>query len=414
MKGLLEGQFRSVSIEGEITNLSHSSSGHHYFTISDRNASISACLFKMDAMRNPLIRTLKDGDKVQCVGSIGVYAKRGTFQVIVKRIAKAGKGDLKEQFELLKRKLSNEGLFDMESKKPIPRLPKRVAIITAQKSAALADFLNIIKRRSHWVDVVVVPALVQGEGGAASIRKALFNTIKYSMNAPEDKKFDVVVLSRGGGSLEDLWCFNDEALAWDIHNCPIPVISAVGHQVDFSISDFVADLRCETPSAAAEILSEEQSRLINRLEQSRKHLKSCSKEILASRSQIVLRARPQNLLNNVKELLESNRRRLERNSLSKREVELIGLHDYWFRTDELIKRFKVGIEKYTLEKSNSINRSFELLNALNPNNVLDRGYSYLSDDSGKVISSHKDFKDIEAESKLKIKFNDGVGEVRKL
>ena len=413
MKGLLEGQFRSVSIEGEITNLSNASSGHYYFTISDRNASISACLFKMDAMRNPLIRTLKDGDKVQCVGSIGVYAKRGTFQVIVKRLAKAGKGDLKEQFELLKRKLANEGLFDMEAKKPIPPLAKRVAIITGQKSAALADFLNIIQRRSHWADVLVIPALVQGTSGAASIRKALFNTIKYSMNAPENKKIDVIVLSRGGGSLEDLWCFNDEALAWDIFNCPIPVISAVGHQIDYSISDFVSDLRCETPSAAAEVLSEEQSKLLNRLSQSKKHLNSCARDILSTRKEIVLRARPQLLLNNVKELLEKNRLRLERNSLLKREVELLGLHDHWFRLDDLLKRAQSSLEKKKVDRSNKLEKNFELLNALNPNNVLERGYSYVSDESGKVLSSVVEFDGLDSEAKLNIQFNDGKGMVKK-
>ena len=145
VKNLLEGQFRTVSIEGEVTNFSLSSSGHYYFTLSDRNSAISACLFKMDAMRNPEVRNLKDGDIVQCLGSLGVYAKRGSFQIIVKRITKAsGVGDLKEQFELLKKKLSLEGLFDLEAKQKIPELPKRVAVITALRGAALSDFLNIM------------------------------------------------------------------------------------------------------------------------------------------------------------------------------------------------------------------------------------------------------------------------------
>lgn len=414
LKGLIEGQFRSVSIEGEITNLSLSSSGHYYFTVSDRNASLSACLFKMDAMRNPEIRALKDGDKVQCLGSIGVYAKRGTFQIIVKRLTKAGKGDLKEQFEILKKKLAHEGLFDLEVKKDIPKLAKRVAIITALRGAALADFLNIMKRRSHWVDIVVVPTLVQGDTASKLIRQSLFNTIKYSMNAPEEKKIDVIVLSRGGGSLEDLWCFNDEALAWDIFNCPIPTISAVGHQVDYSICDFVSDLRCETPSAAAQILSEEQSRLLERLENSKRHLSLNAKNIISKRQEIVLRARPERLLSNVKDQYNQYVARLERSSIIKRDIELIGLHDHWFRIDELINRSKNLIEKMKEEEKSRLDKNFELLGALNPNNVLDRGYSFLTSTNGKVLSDVKAFSKLSPGTKLSINFVDGKGEVEKI
>ncbi|WP_127714820.1 exodeoxyribonuclease VII large subunit [Halobacteriovorax sp. HLS] len=413
LKGLLEGQFRSVSIEGEITNLSLSSSGHYYFTISDKNASLSACLFKMDAMRNPEIRTLKDGDKVQCVGGIGVYAKRGTFQIIVKRITKQGKGDLKEQFEMLKKKLAADGLFDLEVKKEIPKLPKRVAIITALRGAALADFLNIMKRRSHWVDVLVVPTLVQGDTAAQAIRKSLFNTIKYSMQAPEDKKLDVIVLSRGGGSLEDLWCFNDEALAWDIFNCPIPTISAVGHQVDYSICDFVSDLRCETPSAAAQILSEEQSRLISRLENSRRHLVMSSKEIINSRKDTVSLARPDRLLSTVQRNHTRLARRLEKLSLHKREVELLHIHDYWFRLDDLSKRALSSIEKKKENFVNIVEKKHDLLLALNPKNILNRGYSYLSSTDGSVVSSIDEFDDLPNRSVVDIHFHDGKRKVIK-
>jgi exodeoxyribonuclease VII large subunit len=414
LKGLIEGQFRSVSIEGEITNLSLSSSGHYYFTVSDRNASLSACLFKMDAMRNPEIRGLKDGDKVQCVGSIGVYAKRGTFQIIVKRITKAGKGDLKEQFEILKKKLASEGLFDLEAKKTIPKLPKRVAIITALRGAALADFLNIMKRRSHWVDVMVVPTLVQGDTASKAIRQSLFNTIKYSLNAPSDKKIDVIVLSRGGGSLEDLWCFNDEALAWDIFNCPIPTISAVGHQVDYSICDFVSDLRCETPSAAAQILSEEQSKLLERLSNTRRHLNLNGKDIINKRKDIVSRARPERLLSNVKDLYANYASRLERSSIIKRDVELIGLHDYWFRIDELIKRSKYLIEKKNEAEKSRLEKNYELLGALNPHNVLDRGYSFLTSTEGSVLSDVRSFNELSSGTKLNINFSDGKGVVEKV
>ena len=259
IKSLLESEFTNVSIEGEVTNLSLSSSGHWYFTLSDKNASISAALFKMDALRNPMIKKIKDGEKVLLIGDINVYPKRGTFQVIVKKITPLGEGDLKEQFEKLKKRLASEGLFDLERKKAIPALPKRVAIITALRGAALQDFINIYKRRSIWMDLVVIPTLVQGDDAPRSLRASLHSIIKYSLEAPPEKKIDIIVLARGGGSVEDLWAFNDEGLAWDLFNCPIPTVSAIGHEVDFSIADYVCDLRAETPSAAAEVITHQQT-----------------------------------------------------------------------------------------------------------------------------------------------------------
>ncbi len=167
IKRNLEASFRNVMVIGEITNLSYSSSGHWYLSLSDSESLISAAVFKMDAMRNPVLKNLKDGDKVICAGAISVYAKRGTFQLIIKRITPVGKGDLKEQFELLKKKLAGEGLFDLENKKPIPDMPKRIAVITAKGAAALQDFLNIVDRRSLFCDVLISPALVQGDAAPA-------------------------------------------------------------------------------------------------------------------------------------------------------------------------------------------------------------------------------------------------------
>ncbi|CBW27500.1 putative exodeoxyribonuclease VII large subunit [Halobacteriovorax marinus SJ] len=414
VKGLLEGQFRSVSIEGEVTNLSLSSSGHYYFTLSDKSSALSACLFKMDAMRNPAIREIKNGDKVQCIGGIGVYAKRGSFQVIVKRITKTNVGgDLLAEFERLKKKLAGEGLFDLSNKNKIPTLPKKIAVITAQRGAALQDFLNITKRRTLWSNVMVVPALVQGEGAAASIRKALFNTIKYSLENKENA-VDVIVLTRGGGSLEDLWAFNDEALAWDIFNCPIPIISAVGHQVDFSISDYVSDLRCETPSAAAQILSEGQSQIISRLENIKKHLSSSGREIILARKDRVHSLRPEALMNKVMNLYQDYKFRLSRCSLEKREFELLGLHEQWQRLDESLKRMNLALERTLKDREHRVNKSFNMLGALNPSNVLERGYSYMTDSSGHVVASSKEFSKLESGAELDIQFSDGKNKVSKV
>lgn len=194
VKQILEGEFRFLKVEGEISNLSSSSAGHYYLTLSDRDSSISCALFRGDALRNPEVRKLKDGDKVIVTGSIGVYSKRGTFQVIIKTIAPSGKGDLMAQFELLKKKLASEGLFDLENKTPLPKLPKRVAVITAKGAAALQDFLNVFERRSLWMDILLVPSLVQGDQAPKELVNALKRVIKYHL---EGNPIDVVVLTRG-------------------------------------------------------------------------------------------------------------------------------------------------------------------------------------------------------------------------
>ncbi|MCR9203395.1 MAG: exodeoxyribonuclease VII large subunit, partial [Halobacteriovoraceae bacterium] len=197
IKNVLESQFRTVSVMGEVSNLSASGAGHYYFTLSDSQSSISACLFRGDAMRNPLVKNLKDGDKIIASGSVGVYGKRGTFQLITKRIAPAGEGDLKLQLERLKKRLAADGLFDMEIKKDIPKYPQRIGLITAEGSAAYHDFINVINRRSLWFDILFAPAMVQGDRAPDALRKSLFNLIKYNQEASEDKKLDVIVLTRG-------------------------------------------------------------------------------------------------------------------------------------------------------------------------------------------------------------------------
>jgi exodeoxyribonuclease VII large subunit len=417
IKQTLEGNFRHIAVEGEVSNLSRSSTGHWYFTLSDRDSSMSGALFKMDAMRNPIMRTLKDGDKVICSGSVGVYGKRGTFQLIVKSIMPAGKGDLKEQFEQLKKRLAADGLFDLDIKKPIPELPKRIAVITAQKSAALSDFLNILKRRSIWLDVVVIPALVQGDTAPASLRKALHKAIKYSMD--EEKKesgkhFDVIVLSRGGGSMEDLWAFNDEGLAWDIYNCPIPTISAVGHQVDFTICDFVSDLRCETPSAAAEVLSHRQTQLLEDLETSQRHLKNMGQLLLADKSKRVQNSHPRIILDKIWSKYNQMQRKLERCSLERRADELLRLPEFNMRLDDALNSMTTVVDNKNLENNTRLEKANELLRVLNPHNVLERGYSYVETEDGHVIADKKDFNKLNKEALLKLNFHNGSGLVSKV
>ena len=299
VKNVLEKEIGHLLIQGEVTNLSSSGAGHYYFSLSDSDSILSAALFRMDAYRNPSLKNLKAGDKVVCYGRINVYPKKGTFQLIVNRINPVGKGELKEKFERLKMKLSREGLFDVDKKKPIPRFPKKIGLITSREGAAIQDFLKVYKRRSLWGHLIVSPALVQGEKAPLSLRKALEKLIRYDFSLPESERFDAIILTRGGGSLEDLWAFNDEALAWDIFNCPIPIISAVGHEVDFTISDFVSDFRCETPSTAAELLSEGQTQIKRQLMYFSKSLLSAIESKLINLKRKTEKASPSAILREI-------------------------------------------------------------------------------------------------------------------
>lgn len=413
IKGHLESRFRNLLVEGEVSNLSSSSSGHWYFTLSDKDASLSVALFKLDALANPFIKAMKDGDLICVQGNIGVYEKRGTFQIIAKKIVPLGKGDLKEQFEKLKRRLASEGLFDLDKKKTIPLIPKRVAIITAAQGAALQDFINIYRRRALWMDVLVVPALVQGGDAPKSIRNALHNVIKFSMDSPPEKKIDVIVLARGGGSLEDLWAFNDEGLAWDLFNCPIPTMSAVGHEVDYSISDFVCDKRAETPSAAAEILTQIQTQIKERMKTLHLKLIHVMKIKMHAFKSRLKENNPHAILNILSRKFQILERKLERCNLKNRLNELTHLHEFYMRLDELIETsLRSIIEKYKDMKTRS-GHAMELLVAFNPKGVLSRGYTYLSAGGNKILGSKKSFEQLPSETSIEIHFHDGTSYIKK-
>ena len=413
IKSLLESEFTNVSIEGEVTNLSLSSSGHWYFTLSDKNASISAALFKMDALRNPMIKKIKDGEKVLLIGDINVYPKRGTFQVIVKKITPLGEGDLKEQFEKLKKRLASEGLFDLERKKAIPALPKRVAIITALRGAALQDFINIYKRRSIWMDLVVIPTLVQGDDAPRSLRASLHSIIKYSLEAPPEKKIDIIVLARGGGSVEDLWAFNDEGLAWDLFNCPIPTVSAIGHEVDFSIADYVCDLRAETPSAAAEVITHQQTLIKDKMRTLKVRLLSLIEIKISRFNNRLKHAHPHTILNIIWGRINEYQKRLSRCDIQKRLNELTHIHEFYQRLDESLEKMKSLLKEKIVGLNHRLDKSRGLLNVLNPKNVLERGYSYAETLDGDVISSGVDFDKTAKDSQLNLYFHDGKRLIKK-
>jgi exodeoxyribonuclease VII large subunit len=246
IRDLLQGEFASVEVEGEISNFHRHGSGHLYFSLKDAGAQIRAVMFRGEAGR--LGKIPRDGDAVIVEGEVTVYEPRGEYQIRVRKLKPRGKGSLQEQFEALKQKLLAEGLFSPERKRPLPAFPERVAVITSPTGAAVRDFLNVLRRRCPRIAIQVFGVKVQGEGAGREVAAAL-------LTLNELNEVDVIVVARGGGSIEDLWAFNEEEVARAIAASEIPVISGVGHEVDFTIADFVADLRAPTPSAAAELLS---------------------------------------------------------------------------------------------------------------------------------------------------------------
>ncbi|MCI7617971.1 MAG: exodeoxyribonuclease VII large subunit [Firmicutes bacterium] len=332
----------NVTVTGEISNLKYHSSGHVYFSINDENSKIN-CFFPASYVRN-LSYELGDGLEVIINGYINVYKKGGTYTLFVRTVTVAGEGNLAMAFQLLKDKLSREGLFDPAHKKPVPAFPRKLGIVTSSTGAALQDILKIITSRNNLVDIIIFPVQVQGEGAAQNIAE----TIEMISSNDRFGDIDTLIVGRGGGSAEDLWAFNDEILARTIYNCTVPVISAVGHEIDFSISDFVADRRAETPTAAAEMA-------VPDIREIRYNLEKYKTDLLSSLSAKV----------KSDGLMMENCMLEMRNAINKR------LSEYIHR-----------LERMRL-----------LLDENNPSSVLKKGYSMVTDMSGKVISSVSDVKE---------------------
>src|SRR6187200_844007 len=249
IRGALETKFRAVWVQGEISNYKLHPSGHQYFTLKDQRAQIS-CVIWRDTMVRPR-QPLADGAQIQVYGAVTVFEARGQYQLNVQIIQPRGVGLLQAKFEMLKRKLEAEGLFAAERKRPLPKFPRRIGIVTSPSGAAVRDILNVLRRRAPWLQIVINPVRVQGTGAAQEIAVAIRElAVPNEMFAP----VDLVVITRGGGSIEDLWEFNEQIVARAIFHSAVPIVSAVGHEIDFTISDFVADLRAPTPSAAAELI----------------------------------------------------------------------------------------------------------------------------------------------------------------
>jgi exodeoxyribonuclease VII large subunit len=346
IKTLLEGGIGHVWVEGEISNFkAHFSSGHLYFSLKDDRAQIKAVMFRQQA-RAMRFRP-EDGQKVIALGRLSVYEPRGEYQIVIDRMEPAGIGELQLAFLQLRERLEKEGLFVPERKRPIPSLPRRVGVVTSPGGAAIRDFLNVARRRFSNIDILVAPASVQGGTARFEIASAI-----GALNGADG--IDVIVVTRGGGSIEDLWAFNTEEVARAIAASAIPVISAVGHEVDFTIADFVADLRAPTPSAAAEILVKSKEDFVYRLSSLRARLEQSIKNMLArKRSQLAAETRA--MPDPVRYIRERSQR----------------IDDMTARMEALMRN-RLAISRKGFE--NLAGR----LSALNPLAVLNRGYAIVT------------------------------------
>jgi exodeoxyribonuclease VII large subunit len=344
IKELLEGTLATQYVAGEVSNCRPARSGHVYFTLKDEQSQIAAVMWRSSAAR--LGFELRDGQEIIAVGRVEVYAPRGSYQLIVQQAIPQGLGALELKLRQLKEKLAAEGLFDPARKRPIPRLPKRIALITSPTGAAVRDMLQVITRRWPNVSIVVVPVAVQGANAAPEIAAALRNVASI----PD---VDVVITGRGGGSLEDLWAFNEEVVARAIADCPIPVISAVGHEIDVSISDLVADVRALTPSEAGELVVPIQAEYFEALDEVRNRL-------INSLKQRAVRARTQ--LDGL-----ASRRVFTNPTQRIRQLEE--------RIDELGDRLTRAVQRRVEQSRQNIARLAGTLNSLSPLGVLARGYS---------------------------------------
>lgn len=347
IRSLLEESFRNIWVSGEISNLRKAASGHIYFTLKDESAVIKAVLFK--GYQQKIHFKAGDGLKVIVHGNIDVFDKRGEYQIIVDLMEQEGVGALQLAFEKLKQRLKMEGLFDESHKKKIPAFPDSIGVITSQTGAALRDILNITARRYRGIRVIIYPVLVQGEGAAEEITAAI-NTANRRMET------DVLIVGRGGGSIEDLWPFNEEMVARAIYGSKIPVISAVGHEIDFTISDFVADLRAPTPSAAAELVVKNKE------------------ELLKSSKELITR-----LFSSIDRLVSHKKEKVSFYSIDFMRRRIIeALHKKNLILDDVTKSLENRVESLIIKNKGRFEKTVGQLNALSPLNTLARGFAAVS------------------------------------
>ena len=428
-KYLLENNFSNVSVIGEISNLAKPSSGHIYFTLKDADGAIRCAMFKNQNIK--LNFSPEDGDQCVLKGQVSIYAPRGDYQLIVKTIEPAGAGNLMQKFEVLKNKLEQEGLFNLDKKKEIPSSPKHIGIITSSTTAAFQDIISTVNRRAPNSQISLSEATVQGDEAHISIINALNRIIKFNKEN-SGNEIDVVILSRGGGSIEDLWCFNNEELAREIFSFPIPTISGVGHEIDFTICDFVSDMRAPTPTASAELVTEFNFKLRDKILKYKEELRKNIHNYLENLNQLInlnksklkdpltmLREKSQHLDNldlrirqQKKLLISNNKNKLERlsdnlnnnNPISKLNL----IND---KVNSLLDSLNREMNQKIQFNSSLLAKLYKNIEILNPLSILDRGYAIVMNKKGEAIKSTKK---VAKGEKLKARLSDGLMDIKVL
>ncbi len=371
-KEVLELSFPLFWVSGEISNFTRAASGHWYFSLKDKTAQVKCVMFKGRNAYTDFIP--REGDNIEARCTVTLYEARGDFQLTVESIQKAGLGALFETFEKLKIKLAHEGLFDATYKKAIPTHPQTIGIVTSPDAAALQDVLSTLKRRNPNIDIIIYPTPVQGKGAAALIAKAIHT-------ASQRSEVDTLIICRGGGSMEDLWQFNEEVVARAIDDCPIPTISGVGHETDFTITDFVADVRAATPTAAAELACADLSALKNKLDYLQNQLEN--------RMLDGLNQRQQTLDYLAKRLISPSQQIVYKNQ----------------QIQQLKHRFNMAMQQQLRQQQNRLINLSSGLTQLSPQAVLSRGYALIQDQNGHLLSSQQQFS---AGQNVLITLHDGV------
>ncbi len=357
VKAILEGTFPSICVEGEISDLTRPRSGHIYFTLKDEHSQIRGVIWRSTAAR--MTTQLKEGQSVLCFGDVEVYAARGTYSLVVRKVQTQGLGPLQQAFLELKQKLNAEGLFAAERKRPLPRFPKRLGVVTSPSGAAIRDFLKAAAQRWPGVEILIIPTLVQGQGASESIAKAILTAQSMSPS------LDTLVVTRGGGSLEDLWCFNEEPVVRAIAQCNIPTISAVGHEVDITLCDLAADVRALTPTDGATCALPDRDLVVRSLTDMRARLDRTARNVINTRQNRLDALQTRSILQRPHELVQRRFRQL----------------------DDLDARGrKAMLTRMQLNKA-KLGKAAATLSALSPLNVLARGYSVTLDSDDNTIQN---------------------------
>ncbi len=425
VKAAIEKTFASVWLEGEIVNFVAANSGHWYFTLHDGSSQLKAACYRGS---NWKIRFQPfDGLQVRVRGRLSVYEPKGEYQILVESLEPVGEGALKVAFEQIKLKLGKERLFDEDLKRPLPFFPRRVGVVTSPNGAAFHDILNVLSRRTRSVSIVLIPTRVQGEMAGEEIRQAILLANEFNKRASERERIDVLIVGRGGGSAEDLWAFNEERVARTIRASEIPIISAVGHEIDWTIADLVADRRAPTPSAAAEIVAESEDQIeAFVIKRTQDLFQMMNYKLLESRARLqelvlspVFTQFPQRIKDwryatedfaaritgALKEKLRKAENRFEATKARLSPIKLSSqLNEKKTRLAVLRERQLAAVRQLTDAKDERLKIEMASLDALSPLAVLRRGYSLTTQDSGEIVSS---IKQVKQKSRVQIRLSDG-------